>query len=72
MLVEIKRERDPIDINLGSDTMPTQTDTPTSELSSITELKATGQLINKLQGGWDNIHAVNQDNFQKARVSIQQ
>jgi hypothetical protein len=48
--------------------MSTPTDTPTSELSSVMELKATGQLISKLQEGWDTIHTVNQNNFQKAQV----
>lgn len=45
--------------------------TPTAEPSlSIKELKATSQMIDKLQEGWDSIHKSNQENFEKARVSV--
>lgn len=37
-------------------------------IPSITELKATSQLINNLQSGWDNIQENNQQIFKSAKV----
>ncbi|KAI9253656.1 hypothetical protein EDC94DRAFT_525124, partial [Helicostylum pulchrum] len=47
----------------STDSIPT---TPTQ--SSITELKVTTQVIEKIHQGWNTIHENNQDNFQKAKV----
>ncbi|GAA5797225.1 hypothetical protein HPULCUR_002605 [Helicostylum pulchrum] len=46
------------------DSIPT---TPTQ--SSITELKVTTQVIEKIHQGWNTIHENNQDNFQKAKTA---
>ncbi len=54
-----------------SNTLATSNSTSTEvELSSITELKATGQIIEKLQEGWQNIHQNNLDNFEKSQVKV--
>lgn len=35
------------------------------------DLKATGQMIQKLQEGWQSIHNENLENFEKSRVILQ-
>ncbi|KAI9481649.1 MAG: hypothetical protein EXX96DRAFT_567540 [Benjaminiella poitrasii] len=48
----------------SNDTLSTNVDTPSS---SVTELEATGQLINVLQDKWNDLQETNQANFEKAQ-----
>lgn len=50
---------------ISSSEIPSET---IPEEPSITELKATGKLIETLQKGWDTIHFNSQTNVQKAKV----
>ncbi|KAG2235641.1 hypothetical protein INT48_008517 [Thamnidium elegans] len=47
----------------STDSIPT-----TPNQSSITELKVTTQVIEKIHQGWNTIHENNRDNFQKAKT----
>jgi hypothetical protein len=59
-----------LNYSINSETLTASDSTSTEiESISITELKATGQVVQKLHEGWDNIHKSNLENFEKARVS---